>query len=65
MSRIAIRPRVIVFLLLLVSLLTQAAAPVAGAQATNAPVLLRASAIAPTSTLLVVTGHGFTPGGLV
>jgi hypothetical protein len=61
MSLITIRTRVLIFLLLLVSLLPQAAA---GAQST-APILSHARTTAPVSTLLLIEGHGFTPGGLV
>jgi hypothetical protein len=65
MSLVAIRNRVIICLLVFVSLLPQAFVPAAGAQSGVAPDLRHASALAPPSTLLVVAGDGFTPGGLV
>lgn len=64
MSRAVIRPRVIICLLLVVSLLPQAVVPAASAQVA-APVLSQARAVTPLSTLLLVEGHGFSPGGLV
>jgi hypothetical protein len=65
MPRFVSRHRVIICLLFLVSLLSPALVPGAGAQSAGSPVLSIASAVALPSTLLTVQGDKFTAGGLV
>jgi hypothetical protein len=65
MSHLISRPRVIICLLFLMSLLPSAFIPGASAQGAGSPVLSITSAVARPSTLLTVQGDGFSPGGLV